>query len=318
MLVCLISMTMGHRTRISTICAFVLCEMLYRYSPVFYTGGDTVIRVFLFLGIFLRWGDAYSIDAWRRRLLGQQSSEDRGIPAWPLRLMMLQLACIYCATGLLKSGPTWSEGTALYYALNLDHFYRWPMTHTVTLLQYSGVLPLMTWLVHWWEVFFPVVLVGLAINAFESDRAQGLWPETPAWRRWAGYLAFGVAWLAFSIVAGMLAHHYLPADSWLPEARRFAVVTAAMVALPLACVAGYRQLRRSAPKAHAFIRHWLLGKRTWLAFGFAMHLGIALSMNVGTFAQVMMALYFGWLSGEEVDRGWQWLSRAWRRLRRGS
>ena len=35
--------------------------------PVFYTGGDTVVREFLFLGMFAQWGQAYSIDSWRRR-----------------------------------------------------------------------------------------------------------------------------------------------------------------------------------------------------------------------------------------------------------
>ena len=41
---------------------------------------------------------------------------------WPVRLLMIQLACIYSATGLLKSGKTWANGTAHYYALNHDHF----------------------------------------------------------------------------------------------------------------------------------------------------------------------------------------------------
>ena len=41
-------------------------------------------------------------------------------------LVMLQLAVIYLVTGLLKNGGVWLAGDSLYYALNLDHFYRLP------------------------------------------------------------------------------------------------------------------------------------------------------------------------------------------------
>jgi len=38
-----------------------------------------------------------------------------------------------------------------------------------------------------------------------------------------------------------------------------------------------------------------------------MHIGIDAGMNVGTFANVMMAVYLGWLSGEEIDAFWRYL-----------
>src|SRR5690606_32896866 len=182
MLVSIGLMIMGVWTRWTTILAWFLVESVYRYSPVFYTGGDTVVRVFLFLGMFTRWGEAYSFDSWRRRrkaILGGATELPplRLIPAWPLRLAMLQLTIIYCATGLLKSGSTWANGTALYYSLNLDHFYRWPQMGIVGALHYLGVLPALTILVHWWEMLFPLGLIGAAVNAFERDRASGVWPR---------------------------------------------------------------------------------------------------------------------------------------------
>src|SRR5262249_53758017 len=124
-------MTLGVWTRWTTIACWILVEQLYRYQGLFYTGGDFVIRSFLFLGMLSQWGEAYSVDAWRRQrrlLLGgaQQFPALRQIPAWPQRLMMFQLTYIYVVTGLMKNGPTWRNGTALYYTLNLDHFYRVP------------------------------------------------------------------------------------------------------------------------------------------------------------------------------------------------
>jgi hypothetical protein len=316
MLVSLGLMILGMWTRWTTILAWILVESVYRYSPVFYTGGDTVVRVFMFLGMFVRWGEAYSIDGWRRRrkaILGGATEIPplRLIPAWPLRLMMLQLTIIYCATGMLKSGNTWANGTALYYSLNLDHFYRFPAMGIVGPLHYIGVLPLLTVLVHWWEMLFPLGLVGSALNAWERERAAGTWPKAAAWRRWLGYLLFLGAWGIGAYIAGIAAHYYAPpqllAMLRVDKPKLFVLSVAVMAALPFVCMALYLTLRAKLPRMHTFIRHWLLGKRFWLLVGFGMHIGIDLGMNVGTFANVMMAVYFAWLSGDEVEAFWRYV-----------
>jgi hypothetical protein len=308
-------MIFGVWTRWTTILAWVLVESLYRYSPVFYTGGDTVTRVFLFLGMFARWGEAYSFDSWRRRrkaILGgaERFPALRQIPAWPLRLMMLQLAIIYCATGLLKSGATWANGTALYYSLNLDHFYRTPrQIPVVVFMQYIKVLPVMTVFVRWWEVIFPVVLLGVAINGYERDRRAGLWPRAAVWRRWLGYVLFFAAWAIGAYMAGLGAHYFIP-DERLPVPRDqvIALFAGLAMAVPMLAVALYLSLRRMLPRVFDFVRHWIIGKRFWLVFGFGMHIGIDVGMNVGTFAEVMMAVYLAWLSGPEVEAFWRYVS----------
>jgi uncharacterized membrane protein YphA (DoxX/SURF4 family) len=315
MLVSIGLMILGVWTRWTTILAWFLVESVHRYSPVFYTGGDTVVRVFMFLGMFVRWGEAYSVDGWRRRrkaiLRGAtEIPPPRLIPAWPLRLMMLQLAIIYCATGLLKSGNTWANGTALYYSLNLDHFYRFPVMGVVGPMHYIGVLPLLTILVHWWEILFPLGLIGAAVNAWERERKDGTWPKAAQWRRWLSYALFFGAWGIGAYVAGIAARYYTPPELLatlrvnLPT--MVALATAVTAAVPLLCLAFYLALRAKLPRVHAFIRHWLLGKRFWLVVGIGMHIGIDLGMNVGTFANVMMAVYFAWLSGDEIDAFWRY------------
>lgn len=348
MLVSVGLMILGVWTRWTTILAWILVESVYRYSPVFYTGGDTVVRVFLFLGMFARWGEAYSVDGWRRRrkaILGGATEFPplRLIPAWPLRLMMLQLTIIYCATGLLKSGNTWANGTALYYSLNLDHFYRVPLMGVVGPLHYIGLLPVLTILVHWWEILFPVGLIGTAVNAWERERVAGTWPKAHPVRRWLGYVLFFAAWGIGAYIAGIAAHYYAPPELLktlgvsLPVLEVLAMVVTAT--LPLVCVGIYLGLRKASawervplstlfqgrptwqkvafapyfvarwamPRAHLFLRHWVLGKRFWLVVGFGMHLGIDAGMNVGTFANVMMAVYFAWLSGDEVEAFWRYV-----------
>ncbi len=180
-------MAIGLWTRVASIMTWVLALQLYNYNPIYYTGGDTVMRVMLFIGMFVDWGQVYSVDAWRRRrkaiLSGAtQLPAPKRIAAWPARLMMLQLACIYCATGLLKSGPTWANGSALYYALNLDHFYRWPMHLTYAWAHELYITRALTVIVHWWEVLFPLVFVGEFLRGFDKDKEAGIWQgPVPRW-----------------------------------------------------------------------------------------------------------------------------------------
>lgn len=315
MLASITLMIFGVWTRFTTILSWFLVEQVYRYSPLFYTGGDTVVRVFLFLGMFCRWGEAYSFDNWRRNrraILGGATAIPalRRIPAWPQRLMMLQLAIIYCATGLLKSGATWMNGTALYYSLCLDHFYRMPeQINVATFLQYIGVLPVVTVFVRWWELLFPVVLIGMAVNCYERERRSGVWPAAPAWRRWLSYLLITGAIVCGAIIAGWGAKYYIPPQRFtlVPPERFAALFTAISLAVPALCVLIYFVLRRFSQRGFRLVFHWLLGRRVWLIWGFFMHIGIDLGMNVGTFAEVMMAAYFAWPSGDEVDRAWRYV-----------
>lgn len=316
MLFCITCMVLGIWTRPMTILSWFLVEQVYRYSPLFYTGGDTVVRVFMFAGLFCRWGEAYSVDTWRRRrkaiLGGAQSIPAlRLIPAWPQRLMMLQLCIIYSATGLLKSGATWANGTAMYYSLCLDHFYRFQeQIQVATFLQWIGLLPVMTVSVRWWEVFFPVVLVGVAVNAFEREKADGTWPKAAGWRRLLSYLLFAGAWGCGAYVSGLSAYYFIPVDKLgghVTKEQLIPIVATAVAAVPVIFVPLYLGLRTWLPRVHLFIRSWVIGRRTWLIFGFFMHVGIDIGLNVGTFAEVMMAAYFAWPTGDEVDRFWRWL-----------
>jgi hypothetical protein len=285
-------LTMGAWTRISAVTTWALAEQLYRYDPTFANGGDLVIRAFLFLGMLSGWGEAYSVDAWRRRraaLLGGATEIPplRRIAAWPLRLMMVQLAVIYFVNGAMKTGQAWRNGTALYYALNLDHFYRVPAQSVVTWLQWLGVLPMLTWLTRYWELCFPVALLGAALRAYEAERAAGRWEAVPEWRRTGSWAALG---------AGGVAAMALGYDPII------AVVGGLGVAL---LVALYRILRARAPRAHRALLCWVLSKRVWLGFGLGVHLGIDAGMNIGTFPQIMMATYLAWLSGPEVAAFWR-------------
>ncbi len=313
MCVAMVFMIFGFHTRTSTIVAWLLTDTFYRSNPIFFTGGDNVVRCSFFLAMFLRWGEAYGVDSWRRRraaiLRGASCIPPlRSIPVWPMVLVMLQLTIIYCATGLLKDGGTWRTGTALYYALNLDHFYRVPASRFVTIGHWIGLLPVSTIAVRWWELLFPIGLIGTMINAYAREWKMGSWPRAGVARRLVSYAVALAAWGALTGLAVLAARYYWPGywPRWSISLRMGLVGGVMGASLPIA--AGlYVTLRRFAPKVFAWPHRWLWSKRVWLGVGFAMHVGIDVSMNVGTFAQVMVATYFVWLRGDELDAFWRYV-----------
>lgn len=373
-------MTIGLFTRLSTIMSWLLMLQLYNYNPIYYTGGDTVMRVMMFLAMFIDWGQAYSVDSWRRRrraILGgaEQIPAPKRIAAWPVRLMMMQLACIYCATGLLKSGKTWANGTALYYALNLDHFYRIPAFTLYAWADKLYVTRVLTVTVHWWEALFPLVFIGEFLRGVDKDQAAGTWVgpvprwtfyalglvgsvlavwAAPTWartaplfllaamiyadRRWfkepdksgTDPVAWSIRALSWMCLIGFLAigavfadlgvlYYFNPpknAPAWLQNKDLLRnAASIATISIPLLLAAVILILRTWTPRAYRFTRDYLFGKRLWLAMGFFMHVGIDLTMNVGTFVQVMIAVYPVWLAGDDVEAMWRFL--LWRAAKPG-
>ncbi|MGB1275412.1 MAG: hypothetical protein ACPG77_06650, partial [Nannocystaceae bacterium] len=53
-------MIVGLWTRVSTLACWFCVHTLFLYAPLWHAGGDTVLRIFLLLGLCSRWGEAYS------------------------------------------------------------------------------------------------------------------------------------------------------------------------------------------------------------------------------------------------------------------
>jgi hypothetical protein len=174
----------GLWTRASAIASFVLMNSLFDRNPLFWEGTEVAFRVFFVYLLFARSGWAWSVDEWwrRRRLAarGLVATEHRPIPAWPRRLMMLQLAIVFFTTGALKHGAVWARGDAVYYALNLDHFYRVHPQQLSALLG-THVLRVVTWVVRFGEIAFGLVFVGEVLRVALDDRPP---TRTTAVLRW--------------------------------------------------------------------------------------------------------------------------------------
>ncbi len=279
----------GFRTRTAGIATFVLMNSIFHRNHLFWEGTELVYRVFLAILVLSRSGHAYSVDNWlRRRKLRKQNVPHPAhlkIPSWPRRLAMLQLATIYCYTGVVKNGAVWAHGDAFYYALNMDHFYRF-YPQPMSALLGSNVFRVMTWVTHWWEAFFPLVLVGLITRWAVAERL----PALRGWRLWtvrACWTALAGVVLAVCVIAWPV--HVAPGS-----VGQFVVAWIGLVAI-IGTV-----WWRMGERGRVWFCTWFLGRRVWLFLAVVFQSHVFVMMNIGHFQTGMTAALIPFLGGREV------------------
>ena len=141
--------------------------------------GDNLIRIGTFFLIFARSDGGLSLPrAVYRRLSGRSDREPAApigaVPAWPQRILQLQLCILYLVAGMWKAlGPTWRDGSAVGIVLQLGEFQRFPipsmlMTPAMSRVMTYGTLafelgfPVLVWFP---RLRIPVLLAGLVFHA---------------------------------------------------------------------------------------------------------------------------------------------------------
>jgi hypothetical protein len=115
----------GYRTRLATIATYVLLVSLHARNPFVLFGGDSMLKMTLFWGMFLPWGAVFSLD--RRR------AARHGVPPPSLDVCstgvaasMIQIGIVYLFTALTKTGAAWrTDFTAIYWALSIEDYVGW-------------------------------------------------------------------------------------------------------------------------------------------------------------------------------------------------
>jgi hypothetical protein len=137
--------------------------------------------------------------------------------------MMMQIATIYLYGGCAKNGDVWLRGDSLYYALNLDHFYRVPPQYLSAIFG-TNLFRLMTWVVHVWQIAFPLVVVGMVVRWAARERlpaytAPRLWLVRGLWAA-LGLLALTIAEVAFPVHyrGGRASRRWRPCSGCSPPA----------------------------------------------------------------------------------------------------
>ncbi|MGZ3865314.1 MAG: hypothetical protein ACXVNR_02545, partial [Bacteroidia bacterium] len=143
----------GFRTKLFTVLAWFMLLSLQNRNTLILQGGDDELRLVVFWGMFLPWGNFYSLDA-KKYLFADKN--ERYFSVSSLGYMMLVFS-VYFFSGLLKNSSEWklSDGTAVYYAFNLDQM-AWPLAKT--LLSYPTLLKYLSFIVRWTEILLPFLL----------------------------------------------------------------------------------------------------------------------------------------------------------------
>lgn len=268
----------------------------------------------------------------------------RLIPGWPRYLFIAQLVCLYMATGLYKTGSVWKQGDALYYALNMDHFYRFEVaTQWVSLFLATNVFRLMTLITLFWEKLFGLVVIGLILRWRHLQRDAPWYRAMEAvwWRMWLGRVALLGAYLVCYRVA-LLCYPWcieLQEDKTPtpPEPGLAAIHTVFAIVLPALFVAWWllgrwpipigKLLARLTPRKASglaarlegakidqeFIRKWVFGRRIWLGIGILFHGMLIATMNIGMFPVIMMWFYPAFFEAKPFLVASRWLRDRWRR-----
>ncbi|MCA9636191.1 MAG: hypothetical protein KC420_09220 [Myxococcales bacterium] len=347
----------GVASRVTGLISMVMMCSIYDRNALYLEGTDTVYRVFWFILIFAKTGHAWSFDNWLRcRILRARGKLQeigappdpnkapiyRLIPAWPRYLMMGQLIGIYSQTGLVKTGSVWANGDALYYALNMDHFYRFEVyTQQISAALGTNVFKGMTYVTHWWEMCFGILGLGMVLK-FGLDHQDDAWYRAMVrrrWRLWLGRAALVGAYFAIYYITVKAYPYCIDIGKNTPQATIDARVAVGLgrihgmysIVLPILIAAWFSlkrwpirvwRERRLGPVTlpglrvdQGWVRRWLFGRRLWLGLGFCFHGILIVFMNIGMFPFIMLMTYAAWFHGDEFARVGAWLLEQMRRVR---
>jgi len=147
-----IMLLIGYRTKLFTVLSWFMLLSLHNRNTLILQGGDDLLRMVLFWGMFIPWGARYSCD----RLLSKKE------PAFPAKVVfsiatlayVLQICYIYTGSAFLKGHEWNTDYTALYYAYSLDQL-AYPLTKYY--YYYPELLKKLTFLAYYFELLIPLL-----------------------------------------------------------------------------------------------------------------------------------------------------------------
>lgn len=149
----------GWRTRAATIVAFVLHASLLNRNVMVLLGGDILILMLIFWGMFLPLAARASIDA---ALASQPPPADNRHVSWASAGLLLQVMSVYFFSAILKNGRDWwPDGTAVDYTLQIDG-YTTPIG--VWLRGFPAVTHALTYFVFFLELIGPLLVFSPVLN----------------------------------------------------------------------------------------------------------------------------------------------------------
>jgi hypothetical protein len=133
----------GLYTRAASIATFIMVASLHQRNLYIVHSGDTMLRATGFFLMFAPAGAALSLDRLRNIWRGREGVTPVWRAPWAQRIIQIEMCVLYFMTFWSKSmGPSWVNGTAVYYVERLEQFQRFPMPD---FLRSMAVARLETW-----------------------------------------------------------------------------------------------------------------------------------------------------------------------------
>ena len=150
-------MIIGFQSRFAVTMSWLLLVSMQNRNPMILHGGDQMLRATMFWLMFLPVGARWSLDGSNaiRRAYGQPVTET--MTSIATAGLLLQTTIVYLSTAFLKNSKEWwSEGSAMYYALNIEQF-RLPLGGIAKNFP-PIVLRLSTWSTLAYEILAPLIV----------------------------------------------------------------------------------------------------------------------------------------------------------------
>lgn len=166
LMLALVCMAVGYRTRLATILSVVLMTSFQEHSYAVFAGGDSVLRIIGFILMIAPGIGALSLD----RLLKQERvwiDEKRTLPrlqmpAWPRLLLTWQMILIYATAGWYKLlDPMWRNGSGTVASMSHVEFARFGKPVRDVVAYFS--VPL-SWGTIGWQISWLIFLVPLSLR----------------------------------------------------------------------------------------------------------------------------------------------------------
>jgi hypothetical protein len=149
-LFCALMLLIGYRTKLFTILSWLMMVSLHNRNVFILQGGDDLMRMVLFWGMFIPWGVRYSCD----RLLDPVKEENVQIRSLGTFAYILQICFLYTGSALLKGTEWHTDYSAVYYAYSIDQI-AYPITES--LYYYPKLLKILTFTAYYFELLVPLL-----------------------------------------------------------------------------------------------------------------------------------------------------------------
>ena len=168
----------GAWTRTSGLVVLLLHALFHARNPTAYLGWAVMLKPYLFFVVMSAAGRYGSVDAWRRRGKSAHTRlQDWMGPAWPVRLLQMQICTMYAEAGWSRlDDPVWLSGDMLLYALDGRTFGRldvdwFPLASQLRLFGYGAFVleplaPFLLWvrgIGKWWALALIAMHVTLEV-----------------------------------------------------------------------------------------------------------------------------------------------------------